>query len=121
MFKTAQQNSAARTSYDRLRKFGAIVDQAEQEATRTGVPADIFSYDKLIVEMKKFLSEQAKAGTIPENLLLQESKKIDQINSLLARDKKVELLKEELKVLGGQLGTANLRGALRTGAGILSR
>jgi hypothetical protein len=120
-FKTAQQSGAARESYDELRKFGSIVDQAEQEAARTGVPATTYSYDKLISEMKRFLTEQAKQGTIPDSLLLQESRKIDQINSLLARDKKVELLKEELKVLGGQLGTANLTGALRTGAGILSR
>lgn len=121
VFKTAQQSGAARKSYDELRRFGSIVDQAEQEAARTGVPATTYSYDKLILEMKRFLTEQAKQGTIPDSLLLQESRKIDQINSLLARDKKVELLKEELKVLGGQLGTANLTGALRTGAGILSR
>jgi hypothetical protein len=121
VFKTAQQSGAARKSYDELKKFGNIVDQAEQEAARTGVPATTYSYDKLISEMKRFLTEQAKQGTIPDSLLLQESRKIDQINSLLARDKKVELLKEELKVLGGQLGTANLTGALRTGAGILSR
>jgi hypothetical protein len=121
VFKTAQQSGAARKSYDELRRFGSIVDQAEQEAARTGVPATTYSYDKLISEMKRFLTEQAKQGTIPDSLLLQESRKIDQINSLLARDKKVELLKEELKVLGGQLGTANLTGALRTGAGILSR
>lgn len=121
VFKTAQQSGAARKSYDELRKFGSIVDQAEQEAARTGVPATTYSYDKLILEMKRFLTEQAKQGTIPDSLLLQESRKIDQINSLLARDKKVELLKEELKVLGGQLGTANLTGALRTGAGMLSR
>lgn len=121
VFKTAQQSGAARKSYDELRRFGSIVDQAEQEAARTGVPATTYSYDKLILEMKRFLTEQAKQGTIPDSLLLQESRKIDQINSLLARDKKVELLKEELKVLGGQLGTANLTGALRTGAGMLSR
>lgn len=121
VFKTAQQSGAARKSYDELRRFGSIVDQAEQEAARTGVPATTYSYDKLISEMKRFLTEQAKQGTIPDSLLLQESRKIDQINSLLARDKKVELLKEELKVLGGQLGTANLTGALRTGAGILSK
>jgi len=121
VFKTAQQSGAARKSYDELRRFGSIVDQAEQEAARTGVPATTYSYDKLISEMKRFLTEQAKQGTIPDSLLLQESRKIDQINSLLSRDKKVELLKEELKVLGGQLGTANLSGALRTGAGMLSR
>ena len=121
VFKTAQQSGAARKSYDELRRFGSIVDQAEQEAARTGVPATTYSYDKLISEMKRFLTEQAKQGTIPDSLLLQESRKIDQINSLLARDKKVELLKEELKVLGGQLGTLNLKGALRTGAGILSK
>ena len=121
VFKTAQQSGAARKSYDELRRFGSVVDQAEQEAARTGVPATTYSYDKLISEMKRFLTEQAKQGTIPDNLLLQESRKIDQINSLLARDKKIELLKEELKVLGGQLGTANFKGALRTGAGILSR
>lgn len=121
VFKTAQQSGAARKSYDELRRFGSIVDQAEQEAARTGVPATTYSYDKLISEMKRFLTEQAKQGTIPDSLLLKESRKIDQINSLLLRDKKVELLKEELKVLGGQLGTANLSGALRTGAGMLSR
>ena len=121
LFKTAQANNATRTSYDRLRKFGNLVDQAEQEAARTGVPATIYSYSNLITEMKRFLTEQAKTGAIPENLLLRESQKIDQINALMARDKKIELLKEELQVLGGQLGTANLRGALRTGASILSR
>ena len=121
VFKTAQQSGAAAESYDRLRRFGSIVDQAEQEAARTGVPATTYSYDKLISKMKRFLTEQAEQGTIPDSLLLQESRKIDQINSLLERDKKVELLKEELKVLGGQLGTVNLRGALRTGAGMLSR
>lgn len=121
LFATAQKNNATKTSYDRLRKFGNLVDQAEQEAARTGVPSTIYSYDKLISEMKSFLTEQAKTGAIPEQLLLQESQKIDKINSLMARDKKIELLKEELRVLGGQLGTANLRGALRTGTSILSR
>ena len=121
LFATAQKNNATRVSYDRLRKFGSLVDQAEQEAARTKVPSTIYNYDKLISEMKGFLTEQAKTGAIPENLLLQESQKIDQINALMVRDKKIELLKEELKVLGGQLGTANLRGALRTGTGILSR
>ena len=121
IFNAAQKNKGTRDSYDRLRKFGRLVDQAEQEAARTKVPATIYSYDNLISEMKAFLKEQAKTGAIPENMLLQESQKIDQINALMARDKKIELLKEELKVLGGQLGTANLRGALRTGSSILSR
>lgn len=121
LFGAAQANNASKAAYDKLRKFGSLVEQAEQESARTGVPATVYSYDKLISKMKSFLDEQAGIGVIPQELLLRESQKIDQINALMSRDKKIELLKEELQVLGGQLGTMNLRGALRTGTSILSR
>jgi hypothetical protein len=121
IFSNAQKNSSVKESYDRLRRYANVVDQATAEAERTGAAPTTYNYESLVTAMKGFLNEQAKAGIIPPDLLIKESQKLDQINALMLRDKKIELLKEELKVLGGQVGTLNLRGALRTGVGILGR
>ena len=121
VFKGAQANASVRESYDRLRRYANVVDQATKDAQKTGAEPTVYNYETLVTAMKSFLNEQAKVGIIPQDILIRESQKLDQINSLMLRDKKIELLKEELAVLGGQVGTLNLRGALRTGVNILQR
>jgi hypothetical protein len=79
------------------------------------------NYNNLVNETKNFLADQVKNGVLPQDIALKELQKIDRIAASLSGELKAQLLREELAVLGGQLASFRLQGALRTGAGILGK
>jgi hypothetical protein len=105
----------------KLRNLAETTIKAEEQATASGMSATKLNYNNLVNETKNFLADQVKNGVLPQDIALKELQKIDRIAASLSGELKAQLLREELAVLGGQLASFRLQGALRTGAGILGK
>ena len=103
----------------KLRNLAETTIKAEEQAAASGMSATKLNYNNLVNETKNFLADQVKNGVLPQDIALKELQKIDRIAESLSGELKAQLLREELAVLGGQLASFRLKGALKTGAGIL--
>ena len=89
--------------YEGLKRYADMVLEAEKTA-KPGQPPTTYTYSNLIQQMKSFLNERALDGTVPQNILLRESQKLDQIAATQSSELKSQLLRENLKMLAGQAG-----------------
>jgi len=89
--------------YEGLKRYADMVLEAERTA-KPGQPPTTYTYSNLIQQMKSFLNERALDGTVPQDILLKESQKLDQIAATQSSELKAQLLRENLKMLAGQAG-----------------
>jgi hypothetical protein len=110
--------------YEGLKRYADMVLEAERTA-KPGQPPTTYTYSNLIQQMKSFLNERALDGTVPQDILLRESQKLDQIAATQSSELKAQLLRENLKMLAGQAGVVatgrvgHLPGLLKTTGRVL--
>jgi len=103
-FATANRSPKIKQEYEGLKNKADIVLQAEEQAKKSGIESTTYTYTDLIGEMKRFLNARAKDGSVPAEILISEGEKLDKIAATQSKELKAQLLREELKILAGQIG-----------------